>query len=165
MIIDKIENWRRFERLGERFTIAFRFLETEAKMADHGNLTRRQVSGDAVVATLSSVTARGAHQAVFEWHERFADIHVCLEGEERFGWQEGKANLLPERPFDPQKDVGTFRGSAEFTVPLRRGYFALVMPGELHAPALGSGILKKWVIKVLCATAPETLSPNGAEAK
>lgn len=165
MIIDKIENWRRFEALGERFATAFRFLETETETPAQGDLARRQISGDAVVATLSSLTAREPQRAVFEWHHRFADIHLCMEGEERFGWQETPTNLVSERVFDPIKDVGTYRGNAEFTVLLKPGYFALVMPGELHAPALGTGTLKKWVVKVLCAPAPLETVQEGAISK
>lgn len=148
MTIDKIENWRRFESLGTSFVEAFSFLDHFSRDNTPAEVGRHTVGRDGVVATLSDVVARDCGHAIFEWHQRFADIHFCISGEERFGWKPSADGLQPRTPFNVDKDVGTFNGSADFILPLQPGYFALVLPGELHAPALGTGNLRKWVVKV-----------------
>lgn len=148
MIIDELLNCHRYAELGPTFGKAFGFLKNALSQPASFTPGKYPVHGNDVVATLSELSARDPQAAIFERHVRFADVHVCLQGEEYFGWQHESAELKPDRLFDPAADIETYRGHAHFTLPLCSGYFAIVLPGELHAPALGYGPIKKWVVKV-----------------
>lgn len=108
---------------------------------------RHAIADPDVFATLSEFDARAPESAIFEWHRRLADIHVNLAGDEALGWAPALDGLVVRTAFDESRDFGTYLGPLKSNVALPQGYFAVFLPGELHAPGLGAGSLRKWVAK------------------
>ena len=148
MIFDHLSNHSRYAGLGPRFQAAFAFL-TRQPLADLPEGSHEIISGE-VTATVSVREPRAAATAPFEVHRRFADIHLCLAAEDRIAWNPGQIELTPLGPFDESRDSGKFSGDTRFQLPVRGDAFAIVFPGEEHAPLIGEGgMLRKLVVKVL----------------
>ena len=147
MIYDRFENIARYQGFSARFATAFAFLG-RAGLASLPEGRVDLIPGE-VWATVMRKLARKAEDALFENHSKFADIQCCVEGEEQFGWHGGASPLSVAKPFDAEKDVEMLHGPIVDFLPLRAGRFAVLFPGEPHAPMIGAGQLTKIVLKVL----------------
>lgn len=84
-----------------------------------------------------------------EWHDRYIDIHVVVEGKEQIGVLEAKG--LPVE--DPQAEDHTCRVEVfESVTVLRSGYALITFPEDAHSPKRIDQTpchVKKVVFKVL----------------
>ena len=56
---------------------------------------------------------RKAESAGFEYHEQFADVHLCLRGRERLGWRETAEGLAVRATFKSDDDFGLYEGTPD----------------------------------------------------
>ena len=147
MIIAPITHWTHYSGLGPPFAEAMGFLLKAIAAPSEFKPGRHEISGPDVYATLSEFEARTPEKAFFEWHRRLADIHINLAGEESLGWAPALDDLVLRTAFDESRDFGTYQCPIASTFALPAGYFAVFLPGELHIPGLGAGLVRKWVAK------------------
>lgn len=86
----------------------------------------------------------------FEYHERYLDCHLILEGAERIRYGCGLQEELVA--FEEGKDIGFVSCANSYDFDLVDGYCTLFFPREAHQPNLFKENLKavkKCVIKVL----------------
>ena len=145
MIIDKIENVRKYAALGEHFRTAAEWLAGQ----DLSALTPGtvQVDGERVYATLAD-NLLSRETPAYEAHRRYSDIQVIVDGKETFclGTEGNIGQLIQEKDFC-QCEVST---GIPFV--LESGWFVIFLPGEMHAPGNPAGepsVCRKMVIKVL----------------
>lgn len=149
MIFDHFQHLARVRSLSGRFAIAADFIGRPdlARLPDG----RTDLVPGEVWAMVVTKPARAAEAAQFEFHRRYADIQCCIGGEEKLGWRHSMEGLAVAEPYDSEKDVGMLHGPIREFLPLNPGWFAVLFPEEPHAPMIGTGILKKVVLKVLVA--------------
>ncbi|MFI3250661.1 MAG: YhcH/YjgK/YiaL family protein [Eubacteriales bacterium] len=85
----------------------------------------------------------------YELHRKYADVHIVLEGEEVFGYEE-ISKLSPSGDYNPEKDMQFLGGVGQF-VTLTPGMFLVTLPQDGHKPgccAKSPSKLRKLVVKI-----------------
>ncbi|HEX6333121.1 MAG TPA: YhcH/YjgK/YiaL family protein, partial [Flavisolibacter sp.] len=68
-------------------------------------------------------------------------------GSEALGWKP-RSSCFEPMGYNEEKDVTFFNDTPDTYFNLREGQFAIFFPGDVHAPGIGEGIIRKLVIKV-----------------
>jgi YhcH/YjgK/YiaL family protein len=154
MILDRLENWAPYAKLGRRFTAGFTYLrETDLEKLADG---RYEIDGPRVVAIVQAYATKPRPDGRWEGHRDHADIQYLVRGVERMGVTP-IATVASEAPYDPGADLEFYAESDAGAAPAGRffdlaaGEFALFFPHDVHMPGLAVGApreVKKVVIKV-----------------
>ncbi len=152
MILDTLENSRRYVGLHEGFRKAFEFLAH----ADPASLSlgRREIDGDRLYAIVTRGPGRSRREAKLEAHARYIDIQYVVSGVDMMGWKPASACRRPAGPFDSDKDIGFFDDDPEAWIAVHRGAFAVFFPEDAHLPLLSAGEIHKIVVKVAVERTP-----------
>ncbi|HEY0356580.1 MAG TPA: YhcH/YjgK/YiaL family protein [Flavisolibacter sp.] len=148
MIIDTLDNAKAYSCIHPLFAKAFEFIsKNDPASMDAGSfdIDGEQLKGILICKPLMS---REASLANFECHNRYIDIQVCLSGKEEMGWKPRKDCYQPNGGYDEEKDVQFFHDPPGMFFELSAGQFVIFFPGDVHAPMIGEGEIKKLVIKV-----------------
>jgi YhcH/YjgK/YiaL family protein len=131
MIVDKLNNWRRYAGL-EELRPAFEFLERHAgETLPEGRL---DIDGDRLFALPQSYAPKPVEGARFESHRRYADVQYIADGAEMIGYAPTDTLAL-ETPYDPEKDIAFYERPACYTpIALPAGCFAVFYPEDAHMP-------------------------------
>ncbi len=145
MILDQLENWRRYAALNSGFASAFEFLR-------RGDLTelpegKHPIDGDRVFAIVVRAEGVGKDKARLEIHKKYVDIQFCLSGTDEIGWKPTDCCCGAEG-FDEDNDLGFFTDEAEAWSVVTPGRFAIFFPADAHAPLGGAGPIHKVIVKV-----------------
>lgn len=147
MIVGTIENSARVERMHPLFKKVFAFLK--GRSLEALPLGRTDIDGERVFVKVEEVRGRSMEEAVYERHERYADIQLPLTGRESYGWKpQGRLNE-EKVPYDEAGDIVFYRDKVERVFSLEPGEFAVFFPEDGHAPCIDCGTLRKAVVKVL----------------
>ena len=148
MIIHEISAWRTCAPPLPLLAEAFGWLEANAAAAAPGT---RELRGPDLRAIVSDYMTRPIESLRFEAHRDFIDIQCLARGEETLLWAP-VSGLELETEYDPAKDVAFYRPPAAPTpVRLVPGLFALLLPGDGHAPggvATAPMAVRKIVMKI-----------------
>jgi YhcH/YjgK/YiaL family protein len=145
MIFDQLDQLSRYRTLNPRFAAAFDYLSRPGlDQLPDGKIDL--VPGE-VWASVVRTEGRPLPER-FEYHRRFADIHICTTGNERIGWIPTSKAPTAEN-FDVERDFGLINATTQDFLPMLADRFAILFPGELHAPLIGEGKLTKITMKVL----------------
>jgi len=104
-----------------------------------------------VYAAINDYTTKPAVELRWEAHRKYMDIQFLLQGEERIGYSAAEDFTCIE-PYDEGKDIAFYQGQGDY-LPLGKGYFIVLFPGEYHKPGImvdTPALVRKVVIKVLC---------------
>lgn len=97
-----------------------------------------EICGKRVFANVMNATTRAAEDAHFEWHEKYMDVQMDLEGAEAFQVTPGATVSFGE--FDTATDGGLCDLAPENTDvisgTLGQGRFVIFVVGEPHCPTL-----------------------------
>ncbi len=151
MILDTLENGRRYFGLHEGFREAFEFLSH----ADPGRLSpgRVEIEGDRLFALVSRGPGRSRRDARLEAHAKYIDVQYIVSGIDMMGWKPVAACKRPAGPFDAEKDIGFFDDDPEAWIAVHSGAFAVFYPEDAHLPLLSAGEIHKVVVKVAVGAA------------
>lgn len=146
MILDSLRNKQMYYGMSPRIRKAFEWLET----ADLAGLTvgKHAIDGDDIFVNVSELELRPRTLAALEVHNQYIDIQIVLGGEEEFGWSPRHTLTQPRGEFNAEKDIAFFEDKPETFYSLHEGEFTILMPQDAHAPMLGSGFVRKMIIKV-----------------
>lgn len=129
-----------------RFQKAFEWLATtDLKSLPAG---RHTIDGDDIFVNVQELELRPREQAALEVHNEYIDIQVVITGVEEFGWSPRSEVKHPRAEFDPKNDIGFYTDTPEMFYTMHEGEFCILMPQDAHAPMLGSGPIKKLIVKV-----------------
>ena len=95
----------------------------------------RYVLSDDVYVNVMSYEPKPVEEAVAETHLVYADLQLILDGAEWMGCAD-VASLVSLSAYDDQKDIALWNQKDIPLLPMRKGNWALFMPGEPHAPSL-----------------------------
>ena len=145
MILDTLDNWRRYAGLSPCFEKAFGFLMRGdlAEMA----AGRHEIDGDEIFAIVVKEQGKGRAGAKLEAHRNYTDIQYCVSGLEEMGWKP-VSQCAADEGFDRAKDLGFFGDEPASWVTVPAGMFAIFFPADAHAVLGGTGQISKVVVKV-----------------
>lgn len=147
MIIDTLNNGFKYFPNHPLFAEAFEFIKkTDLVNAPEG---KSDIS-EGLQAIFSNKPGMTKEQSVakFECHDQHIDIQVCISGRETFGWKPREKCLHPNGNYNEEKDVQLYLEEPDMYFHLCEGQFVILFPGDVHAPMIGEGMIKKLVMKV-----------------
>ncbi len=147
MIIDRVENIGCYSKLGASFAAAARFLQSiplEDIEPGHYDIDGENAYANVIEREITE------HTDVWEAHNRYADIHLILEGHEQIGFYP-RSRLDEELRFAENSDCAVAEGLKGMLIPLQKGEFVIALPQDVHMPNYPSAegsYSKKMVLKI-----------------
>lgn len=148
MIIDSLENAKRYESLNPYFKQAFEYL----KSLDFGKLEagKTEISGKNLFVNVSDTKLKTKENARMEAHDNYIDIQIPVSCAESFGWIDRNKCKNITDPYNPEKDIIFYSDAPTTYFTLQPGDFAIFFPEDGHAPCIGEGDIRKIIFKVIC---------------
>lgn len=137
MILDNLNQWRRYASLSSNFEQAFAYLNGLSETPAVG---RHEIAGDEVFALVQRHRTKRAEGAQLEVHRRYADIQCILAGRELIHW--APLSLLDRvtKAYDKVGDAALYAMVRDSTaLRLRAGAVAVFFPADAHAPSCAWG--------------------------
>lgn len=147
MILGTLSNSERYEALHPAFAQVFTYIKENDLLA--APLERITLDGDRLFINNVLTHGRDAKEMPLEAHRQYLDIHILLSGTERIGWRALEDCGIPSKEYNEKEDYMLWEQGATSYVDLKPGQFAIVYPEDTHAPLIGSGDIRKLVVKVL----------------
>ncbi|HMO60934.1 MAG TPA: YhcH/YjgK/YiaL family protein [Ferruginibacter sp.] len=147
MIVDSLQNAQRYISLHPSFAKAFEFVNSlNLETLEAGKF---EIDGKALHASVSAKDGVPAGDAKYEAHDNYIDIQVCPSGTEQIGWSPREKCTDIKIPYNAEKDVTIYNVTQPDTyIQLNPGQFAIFYPEDVHGPMIGTGPVKKLVVKV-----------------
>ncbi len=146
MLVGNIKESQQFIADHPALAEAVKFLESADLESMKNGI--HKIDGDRLYVNMVRADGLG-EKAVLETHERYADVHFTISGQERIGFREKVECKHSRGGYHPEKDYELFDDNIKEWVPVPSGAFAVFFPEDAHAPLGGSGYLQKAVVKVL----------------
>ncbi len=149
MIVNDLAHSAQYESLHPMFAKAFAFLrENNFSTMEPGRL---ELAGTDLYALVQAYQTADPADKKWETHERYIDIQYVAEGIETCGWAPA-GTMDPAGDYIPEKDIRYYKDSAPSSgVRLESGFFAILMPEDIHRPgchADAEAAVRKVVLKV-----------------
>lgn len=110
---------------------------------------RVEIDKDKAYYSCDMQRTRKESEALYEAHQNYIDIHICLEGQERIKVAPIE-RLAFVGAYDDQKDVRLAKGECAWDITLKAGEFMICFAEDAHMPLLDHGQeveLKKVIVK------------------
>jgi YhcH/YjgK/YiaL family protein len=146
MIVDSLENARRYFAVHPGFEPAFKFLQDLGQSAIKEG--RSEVEGSRLYALVVKGKGKGKASTRLETHNRYIDIQFTVSGVDLVGWEQRAVCRPHSEGYDPSKDVEFYRNNSASWVAVPANCFAIVFPEDAHAPMGTEGPVDKVVMKV-----------------
>lgn len=147
MIIADLKHSSRYEKLHPLFQKAFEVAKNTDWFATE--LGKMEIDGENLFIINSNPECLSKENQVLEYHKKYLDIHILLEGEETIGWKSLDDCQNEKKAFDITDDYGLYSDKPTTYATLKVGQFAIVYPEDAHAPIIGEGKIRKLVVKIL----------------
>lgn len=148
MILDTLCSAGFYESFHPRFAKAFDFLRNTDLNAIPDGI--HEIDGQEIFVNVQTRELKLPQDALLEVHDKYIDIQVLIRGEEEsFGWSGRGACTKPKGEMSVENDVLFFEDKPDTYYTMRPGEFSIFFPGDAHAPMIGSGEIKKCIVKVL----------------
>jgi len=147
MILDSLKNAPIYLPFNFLFNKAFDFIEKN-------DLTKMEpgkyvLDGDNLILTIAEIDGKNQNIAKLETHKKYIDIQLVLCGQETMGWAALEKCTHETEPYNPEKDITFYSDKATTYLTVNPGEFVVFFPDDAHAPAIGTGPIKKAIVKVL----------------
>jgi len=146
MVIDKIENYKLYEGLGERIAKGLKYIkDTDLAQIELGTY---KIDGDNIFAMVQEYDTKELCDAKLEGHFKYIDIQYVIRGVERMGVTSMRDQALISKNYED--DYAFYEGDAPL-FKVEAGMFAIFFPEDLHMPCIKDNEIsnvKKVVIKV-----------------
>lgn len=146
MIIDRLDQARRYFSLHPLFARAFEILERPDLPSLRAG--KHTIEADRLYLVIALEEGAGTERAVLEAHRKYIDIQFVIEGTDMIGWKPVRECTNVIQPYDVAKDVELYGGSPLSWNPVSGSGFAVYFPGDAHAPLGGTGRLRRAIVKV-----------------
>lgn len=146
MILDTLENARKYESTHPRFKNIFDFLlETDLSALPLGKI---ELEGNNLVVNVVDLTGKPENEAKMESHNEFIDIQIPVGAVERMGWI-ARTDLKEESaPYNPEKDVTFYNDKASTFLDVKPFEFVIFFPEDAHQPGIASTTHRKIIAKI-----------------
>jgi YhcH/YjgK/YiaL family protein len=99
-----------------------------------------------IIVNCQEVDLKPTEGCLLEAHREWVDIQVAIDTPEQIGWAPVAACSHVAKPY--QGDAEFYSDSPQCLVPVLPGQFMILYPEDAHAPNIGSGRHRKYVVKV-----------------
>jgi len=146
MILDHLQQAALYEALHPGFRTAFAFL----RRADLATCPtgRYELEGDRIYANVDEPKCRGREAALLECHRKYIDVQYMIRGDEQIGWRPLSLCTQMHTPFNAEKDYMLYSDASLDWNILPPQHFMIFFPQDAHAPLVGTGAVRKVVVKV-----------------
>lgn len=151
MIVTSIDNFGLYTKLHPLFEMVNKELISNAMSAYTEEIL---LNGRRLYASPARCAGKRAEDALLEAHDRYIDVQVCLEGEERMGWRNRAECTNVAIPYQIDRDIVFYNDKPSMYITLKPNQVAVFFPNDAHAPLIGEGMIRKVVFKVLLESAP-----------
>lgn len=110
-----------------------------------------EIEGRGLYAVVACYRTRPSQECRLETHRRYIDVQYVAAGRELMGHAPAGA-LVPDGPYDPERDVQFHAGRADFVL-LKTGMYAIMPPGVAHMPGVAAGGRREGVKKIVVKAA------------
>lgn len=149
MIVDRVENLRKYAALHPLFAKVAEYLEsTDLSAVPAG--TTVQLKGEELFVKYEQTEPKTKEQARLEAHDKYIDIQLPLSGTEIMGY--APRAILPSARYDAQGDIVFFPGSPQQYISISPGMFVIFFPHDGHAPGISENGMRKVIVKVWAST-------------
>lgn len=146
MIFDILANADRYAALHPLFPRAFAFLrETDLMALAPG---RYPIEGESLFAIVEEANGRSRREARLECHRRYIDIQLVLTGIDEMGWKPVRDCHEPVADYSDKRDIRFFQDEPASWIATPPGAFCVFFPEDAHAPLVGTGSIRKLVLKI-----------------
>jgi biofilm protein TabA len=146
MILDRLENFRRYASIHPGFQAAFSYLQNSfIKDFKEGKET---IDGQRLYALAMDTQGKGRHGARLESHRRYIDLQYTVAGSDLIGYENMSACTTDEKGYDAEADIEFYANSPAVWLPVPAGSFAVFFPEDVHAPLGTDGAVHKVVVKI-----------------
>ena len=146
MILARLADADRYLSLHPLFARAFEFLRSTDLMTLAPG--KHDVQGEQLFAIVEACGGRTRAEAKLECHRRYIDIQLVLEGVDEMGWKPVAECVDPATEFDAARDIRFFNDAPSSWIATPPGAFCLFFPNDAHAPLVGTGMIRKVVVKI-----------------
>ncbi len=149
MILDSLTNAARYAGLHPLFPRAFEFLTgTDLRALAPG---RYPIEGEQLFAIVEETAGRKREDAKLECHRKYIDIQLVLDGVDEMGWRQLSDCHDPVADYKLEKDIRFFRDAPASWATTLPDTFCIFFPEDAHAPLVGTGRIRKVILKVAVA--------------
>lgn len=146
MVFDRIENWDKYFTKADLPKVTHLLAMNPAEL----KVGKYELSGEKIIAFISEYQTESVEDSILESHEKFADVHILLEGEERL---DSFSDCEIKVPYSEEAEATLFYrpSSVQTSVALTPGFFVFYAPQEIHSPKItlkNHQMVKKVVIKI-----------------
>lgn len=128
MIYTKRENLGRYLGMSSSLDSAIRhLLSADLRQLHKG---RNEIDGDEAFVNRFDYQTMPREQAIWEGHEKYADIHVLLSGREKIGVANVSSLKMTQRK--PEEDFVGYEGEVEVWFPMTTEDILIVFPEDVH---------------------------------
>lgn len=146
MIIDSLKNTKPYEHIHPLIKKAFDYIKSvDFSITPVGRI---ELEGDRLYIMVSDSDLKTETEAKLEVHNEYIDIQIPVSKPERFGWSSRAALIEPIGAFDTNKDILFFEDKPESYITVSPGKFLIFFTGDAHAPCIGTGSIRKAVVKI-----------------
>ena len=146
MILDRLENAKRYVPVHPGFEAAFSFLKQSS--LNEFKEGKKQIDGERLFALALNAKGKGKQDARLESHRRYIDLQYTLEGSDFIGYETKSACTADEKDYDAESDIEFYTNSPTTWLAVPAGSFAIFFPEDVHAPLGTDGFIHKLIIKV-----------------
>lgn len=146
MILDKLENAKKYYSLHPGFESAFEFLKSSD--LDSLDTGRHTICDEEIYCSITKNMGKKKEEAKLEFHNIHIDIQFLIMGSEQIGWQSRFDCSQLEKSYDQDNDFGLCANKPKNWIQLYPGMFVIFFPEDLHAPMVSNEIVHKAVVKV-----------------
>ncbi len=147
MILDHIKNAHLYYGLNPYFKTAFKYLN-EVKLSDFEK-KKLEVDGSNFFLLYFDTEGKGRDGVKLECHQKYLDIHFVFKASDLMGYKETSLCKEIDKDDITENDYRLFKDKPVSEVLINEGYFAIVFPGDAHAPLMGEGKFLKVVAKII----------------
>lgn len=147
MIYDQLDHLIKYQRIHPELTRVIDYLEK----VDSNSLVlgRNDILGDTVFLMLQENDLSDTYTGHYEYHKRYLDLHITVEGEETMIYGFDKDSEV--KAYDERNDYGLVTCHHKESIVIPENHFVLFLPEEAHEPSkstLNNKKVKKYVVKI-----------------
>ena len=128
MILDVISNLENYRQLFPRFEAYQEYLTKMNEL-----LEGKYDLGEGEFFSIMSGETRELESAQYEFHQKYLDLQIMLEGSEFMQWQ--NLDKVDQLNFDAESDIGFGTGPGTL-IEIPQNSFYIVYPQDAHMPGL-----------------------------
>lgn len=149
MIYGEIKGIKTYKGLLKNLDKAIEYI-SEGKYKDN-HFGKNEIEGDVIYFNCpEKAMTRDKNGLELEYHKKYIDIHIVLEGEEVIGYSAFNS-LMETKKFDIENDYALMKGDVQTEIYLDKEKFLIIFPYEPHIALLKVGEekeIKKVIFKV-----------------